>query len=79
MQVIIAPTDFSEVSLNAVNYAADMARTLDASLLIVHSTELPLSIKGLFIEPLNDETEICKKLDALKEALLKRLDNKITI
>jgi hypothetical protein len=42
MQIIIAPTDFLEVSLNAVNYAADMAVLYMSSLLIVHSTELLL-------------------------------------
>jgi len=79
MQVIIAPTDFSEVSLNAVNYAADMATALDAGLLIVHSTELPFSAKGIFTQPVNDETEIHEKLDALKNNILTRVNNKLTI
>ncbi|HEX5152196.1 MAG TPA: universal stress protein [Parafilimonas sp.] len=79
MQVIIAPTDFSRVSLNAVDYAADMAVALQASLLIVHSTELPFSAKGIFTETSNDEMGIYKKLNALKEEILARINNKIII
>jgi hypothetical protein len=36
MKTIIAPTDFSPVSLNAVNFAADMAVSVDSSLLLFH-------------------------------------------
>ena len=79
MQVIIAPTDFSKVSLNAVNYAADMAVALRTSLLIVHSTELPFNAKGVFPEPLNGDAEIHEKLNALKNKILTRVNDKITI
>jgi len=79
MSVIIAPTDFSKVSLNAVNYAADMAIAVNAGLLIVHSTELPFSAKGTFTEPLNDELEIHEKLNALKATISARVNNKITV
>jgi len=34
MKTIIAPTDFSAVSLNAVNYAADMAQDINAELIL---------------------------------------------
>jgi hypothetical protein len=34
MNVVITPTDFSGVSLNAVNYAADMAAALHMCLLV---------------------------------------------
>ncbi len=36
MRTIIAPTNFSDASLNAVNYAADMAVNTDASLVLLH-------------------------------------------
>lgn len=37
MKTIIIPTDFSPAALNAVNYAADMAKAIDADLLLVHT------------------------------------------
>lgn len=36
MKTIILPTDFSQASLNAANYAAEMARSIDADLLLFH-------------------------------------------
>jgi nucleotide-binding universal stress UspA family protein len=36
MKSIIAPTDFSPVSLNAVNYAADLAKEINAELILIH-------------------------------------------
>ena len=50
MQTIIAPTDFSNISLNAVNYAADMAMALNANLLILHAIELPINANKLYHE-----------------------------
>lgn len=43
MKTIIAPTDFSPVSLNAVNFAADMAVSINASLLLFHVYNIPVS------------------------------------
>ncbi len=36
MKTIILPTDFSPAALNAANYAADMAKAVDADLLLLH-------------------------------------------
>ena len=66
MQNIIAPTDFSTVSLNAVNYAADMAMATNSGLLILHANEPPLGTKSEY-----DETEI---EEALKLELYSSLD-----
>lgn len=41
MSTIIAPTSFSKSSLNAVNYAADMASDTGSSLLLLHVLEMP--------------------------------------
>ena len=43
MKTIIAPTDFSAVSLNAMNYAADLAVAIDAKLLLVNIVPLPVT------------------------------------
>jgi nucleotide-binding universal stress UspA family protein len=78
MNTIIAPTDFSPVSLNAVNYAADMAMAINASLLILHATELPFDKK--FSSALEDcEAESEEKLIELQKKLIKRTKNKIKI
>jgi nucleotide-binding universal stress UspA family protein len=74
MQTIITPTDFSGISLNAVNYATDMALALNAKLLVLHATELPINVGT---EPEDDEIEI--KLDTLKKNILKRTGNKIPV
>ena len=43
MKTIIIATDFSPVSTNAVNFAADMAISIDASLLLFHAYNIPIS------------------------------------
>ena len=77
MQTIITPTDFSDVSLNAVNYAADMALALHTRLLILHATEIPASA-GINYPELSDN-EIEKKLRTLKNDLIKRAEKRIVI
>lgn len=72
MQTIIAPTDFSDISLNAVNYAADMAMALNANLLVVHATEMQFDTQ-------RDEIEIESKLHILKKTLIERTNSKIKI
>ena len=44
MRTIIAPTDFSAISLNAVNYAADMAVATNAELLLLHVVQIPATV-----------------------------------
>jgi nucleotide-binding universal stress UspA family protein len=43
MKTIVAATDFSPVSLNAVRYAADMARAVNAVLSIIYISPLPMA------------------------------------
>lgn len=43
MKTIIVPTDFSPVSINAMNYAADMAAQIDASLILLHVYQVPVT------------------------------------
>jgi nucleotide-binding universal stress UspA family protein len=42
MKIIIAPTDFSPASLNAVNYAAALAAVLNAKLILLNLVEVPM-------------------------------------
>jgi nucleotide-binding universal stress UspA family protein len=77
MQTIIAPTDFSDISLNAVNYAADMAVALNVHLLILHAEELPLTLK--FSSGPHYEENTNEKLYNLKKELIATTKNKIKI
>ena len=79
MQAIIAPTDFSDISLNAVKYAADMALSLNARLLVIHATELPFNRKHDYSKLTEDALEIERKLDLIKSNLIKRTCGKIPV
>lgn len=43
MKLIIAPTDFSPISDNAIKYATDMATAMGTSLMLVNIYQLPIS------------------------------------
>ena len=43
MKTIIVPTDFSPVSINAMNFAVNMAEGIDASLLLLNVYNIPVS------------------------------------
>lgn len=44
MKTIIIPTDFSPSAINAMNYAADMAIAINASILLFHVYSIPISM-----------------------------------
>jgi nucleotide-binding universal stress UspA family protein len=80
MKTILSPTDFSDVSINAVKYAADMAAAIQARLLILHAVEVPVAVAempvaGIGFEELNSEDHLMK----LKHSLLARTNNKVPI
>jgi nucleotide-binding universal stress UspA family protein len=80
MKTILAPTDFSEVSLNAVRYAADLAVAIDAKLLILHAVDVPVAVgdmpvAGVSYDELNSENELLR----LRKSLLEHTNKKISI
>lgn len=81
MKTIIAPTDFSDSSLNAVNYAADMAVDMKASLLLLHVVELPATTIGEFpVTEVNiHNISRAEELEKLKNSLLERTNHSIDI
>jgi nucleotide-binding universal stress UspA family protein len=79
MQTVLTPTDFSDASLNAVNYAADMAIALNASLLILHVIELPINLNHFNYKGCGAEVEAEQKLNHLKEEITKRTSGKIYV
>lgn len=82
MKTIVVPTDFSDISLNAVKYAADMACTLNTSLSLLHVVGIPKN----FLEsspPIYSVSEVVeaaeKELKLLKIEMHVRTHNKIDI
>ncbi len=79
---IVAPTDFSAVSLNAVNYAADMADMIGLNLNLLHVFEIPapvieIPVPGVDLSLLEKEATLM--LNDLKEKLLARTGGRIAI
>ncbi len=82
MKTIIAPTDFSKGSLNAVSYAAELAVMLQARLLIVNIIALPVSITEItFTEATIAEMEESdeREFSKLKDKLTAQTNGKIDI
>jgi nucleotide-binding universal stress UspA family protein len=80
MKTIIVPTDFSAIADNAMNFAADMAAYVHASLMLVHVYYVPVAL-GEVPVPLSTEEEIRKmseeKLQVKKETIEKKHSIKI--
>ena len=47
MKTIIVPTDFSPTANNAMNFAAEMAMNIDASLLLLNVYQVPVSVTDM--------------------------------
>src|SRR5688572_21816630 len=82
MKTIIASTDFSTVSVNAVNYAADMAMAINAELVLFNLYDIPVPmgdgiILPLSIDEIREGSE--KKLSVIKEDILQRTKGKIKL
>lgn len=82
MKTIIAPTDFSPISLNAVNYAADLASVVDANLTLLHVCQIPITISEVPV-PEYGITELIKnaerQISLLKDNITRRIGKKIAI
>jgi nucleotide-binding universal stress UspA family protein len=82
MKVIIAPTDFSDFSVNAVNYAADMATSIHASLALFHVCQMPINISEVPV-PADTLTILIKDaekgIEKLKKDIVKRTAGKIRV
>jgi nucleotide-binding universal stress UspA family protein len=82
MKTIIAPTDFSAASLNAVNYAADMACVIGTSLSLLHVCPIPVSFSDV-PAPAYSTAELVadaeEQMKLVKEKLLYRTRNSLKI
>ena len=82
MKTILAPTDFSPSSVNAVRYAADLAQLIDAQLVICTVIQFPVPVSAIPVPELamDDMVEVRNRdLDDLAESIRSRSKNQITI
>lgn len=82
MKTILAPTDFSSTSINAVNYAADLAVSINAKLVLFHAVPFPMavaefSLSGDFFDDMLEAAE--RDMNNLYEEIARRTENKITV
>ena len=83
MKTIIVPTDFSRISLNAANYAAEMASSINADLSLFHVCLLPITTYGevpYLIENMDPSLSSAEdKILQVKNELTRRTGGKIKI
>ena len=79
MNAILAPTDFSDVSVNAVKYAAGLAMSLDAELVLMHVNEYIFAYSDAGVVDFMLEEHSDDKLAALETQLLNEADGKLRI
>ena len=82
MKTIIVPTDFSPIATNAMNFAADMAVNINASLMLLHIYQVPVSMTDVPVvmassEELRKNSEA--KLQELKDSLTQITSGKIKL
>ena len=82
MKTILAPTDFSGSSLNAVNYAADLALSINAKLVLFHAIPFPIAISEISVpgDVIDDMVDVDQRdMYSLHKTLEDRTKGKIII
>jgi nucleotide-binding universal stress UspA family protein len=81
MKTILVTTDFSTAANNAVNYAADMALSINARLLLLNVVQTPIGYSDLpIVISLEDMMRSSEKdIQNLKEEVMVRTGNKIVV
>jgi nucleotide-binding universal stress UspA family protein len=85
MKTLVVPTDFSSVSVNALNYAVDMAQAINAGLVLLHVYNVPVSfteapvspVTAVSLEEVKRSSE--ERLEELKKNLVILTSGKIQI
>lgn len=82
MKTIIVATDFSPAAINAMNYAADMALQIDASIMLVNIYQVPVAVTDtplimVSVEELRKTAE--ERLTELKSSLSHVTSGKLKI
>jgi nucleotide-binding universal stress UspA family protein len=83
MKTILATTDFSEISENAVNYAAEVAKLWNAKLILFHGYSVPIPVSEVpvisieFDELEKENMKLLNKLDAKLQAKYGKLETEL--
>ena len=82
MKTIIVPTDFSPTATNAMTFAADMAVNINASLMLLHVYQVPVSMTDVPVIMVSSE-ELRKstvaKLEEIRNSIKNRTAGKIKV
>lgn len=85
MKTLVVPTDFSSVSVNALNYAVDMAQAINAGLVLLHVYNVPVSFTEAPVAPVTSvsleevKRSSVERLEELKKNLVIQTAGKIQI
>ncbi|MEP7375717.1 MAG: universal stress protein [Chitinophagaceae bacterium] len=81
MKTILVATDFSPASLNAANYAADMASAINADILLLHVYHTPVTYSEIpaVITPDDLMEDAEKNINGVKKQLSLKTNSKINI
>ncbi|AEW02643.1 hypothetical protein A4D02_01350 [Niastella koreensis] len=85
MKTLVVPTDFSSVSVNALNYAVDMAQAINAGLVLLHVYNVPVSFTEAPVAPVSSvsleevKRSSVERLEELKKNLVIQTAGKIQI
>lgn len=72
MKTIVIPTDFSAIATNAMNYGVDMAKSINANIILLHVYQVPVSMTDVpvvmvSVEELKKDAE--ERLVSVKAAI----------
>ena len=81
MKTILVATDFSPAALNAANYAADMALSINADMLLLHAYQIPVIYSevpvAVNLEDMQRNAE--NEINELKGQLIRKRGGKLNI
>ena len=76
MKTLVVPTDFSSVSVNAMNYAVDMAQAINAGIVLLHVYNVPVSYTDAPVSPVS--TISIEEVKRTSEERLEEMKRNIT-
>lgn len=81
MKTILVATDFSAAAMNAAVYAAEMAVSLKADILLFHSYDVPVSYSEIPAAVSLDDIQVDaeKQIEDVKKQLSSKAEGKLTI
>jgi nucleotide-binding universal stress UspA family protein len=75
MKVIVVPTDYSAIAVNAMNYAIEMAQAVNANLMLVHVYQIPVSLSNDVYVPIIGPEELQKINDERIQELKREVEH----